>query len=272
MRTLSVADGGEGTSQVLLEQGAVRHEASATNIYGEPLQAFWVQWKNFALVEASIGSRFVPPSQRKKDGMQTTSWGTGQLIAQALNHPAVQTVYVALGGSGSTDGGMGMMAALGARFYDARGRLLLSEGKMIAQVAQAVLPTLAKPVIGLYDVAVPLYGPRGCVQMFGRQKGVAESALDEADKDMMRYSKILHQGGHGDPSVPGAGSAGGMGFGILALGGQLQSGAEMVAQWTHLDHWIQWADCIVTGEGRIDDQTYEGKVVGTIVRHAQRQK
>ena len=178
---------------------------------------------------------------------------------------------VALGGTGSTDGGMGLLAALGAKFIDRRGRVVTPFGDNLGKVAQCVLPSIKKPIIGLCDVQVPLLGERGAVAQFGIQKGIAPEEVGRVDAAMDRYAKCVQGWGKENWSdVLGAGAAGGMGFGILATGGSLQSGAEVVAQWCDLDKHILSSDWVITGEGKIDSQTTEGKVVSTVVHHAAR--
>ncbi len=273
VRRLPLADGGEGTGLVFLAMGGQRVPAKTVDIYNRPHEAYWIRYGTVAIVESALGSGFVPEAVRVADGRQTTSRGTGLLVAAALADASVTEVLVALGGTGCTDGGMGFLAALGAEFYDAQGHLLPASGEHLGRVARCRIPTVSKPVTGLYDVATPLVGPQGAVQLFGPQKGVPVDALDEMDAALAHFAAVVQAQSPADPDALGAGAAGGMGFGVLAAGGQLRNGAEAVAQWVHLDEHIAWADWIVTGEGRIDEQTRYGKVVGMVVRHgAKRQR
>lgn len=267
--TCPMADGGEGTADILINLGGTRVAAATVDIYGRPLTGYWVRYGSIALVEAAVASGFILPEHRIRDGIRTSSEGTGRLIRHALEDPAVNTVFVALGGSGSTDGGMGLAAALGAEFRDGQGRLLEPSGAMLGKVRAVRLPQLAKPVVGLYDVDSALIGPLGAVRMFGPQKGVPVEALDDMDQAMEQFSRVVCREGQTDwAERPGAGAAGGMGFGLLAVGATLRPGGEQVALWTGLDEKIDWAQWVVTGEGRIDAQTARGKVVGIVARHA----
>ncbi|PSR30617.1 MAG: glycerate kinase [Sulfobacillus benefaciens] len=266
-----MADGGEGTGAILEALGGERVPAASATIYGAPVQRHWIRWQRMALVEASVGSQFVSPPNRQGSSEHTTSVGTGMLIAAALADPAIDEVMVALGGTGSTDGGLGMLMALGGQFMDGDGRFVTPFGDNLSRVSQCVLPRMSKPLMGLYDVGVPLLGQRGAVVQFGLQKGILPGDIKRVEDAMGHYAHCV-QGSAGPDwaNVPGAGAAGGMGFGILAMGGRLQSGAEVVAQWGTLDRHISAADWIITGEGKIDSQTVEGKVVGTVVRQAAR--
>ncbi|PSR35351.1 MAG: glycerate kinase [Sulfobacillus benefaciens] len=270
VRIQPMADGGEGTGAVVEHLGGRRVFSPTVTIYGQPTEGYWIRWERVAVVEAAVGSGFVPPESRQFSGEHTTSLGTGLLIAHALADPGIDRVIVALGGTGSTDGGMGLLAALGARFEDSHGQILEPFGDNLGKVAKYSAPHLTKPLMGIYDVQVPLLGPRGAVAQFGIQKGIAPPNVDRVNAEMAHYAhRIQSQLNEHWIENLGAGSAGGMGFGILAAGGCLEPGAETIAHWCKLDEQIQTADWIVTGEGRIDRQTLEGKVVGTIVRHAE---
>lgn len=270
--SLAMADGGEGTGTVVEQLGGVRVSAPSVDIFGDFSQKYWIRWGRTALVEAAVGSGFVPQqTQSDHRGEHTTSYGTGLLIAAARADPSIDKVIVALGGTGSTDGGMGLLTALGARFEDADGHAVTHFGDNLARVTRFVAPRQGKPLVGLYDVQVPLVGARGAVRQFGVQKGIPLDALDRINRAMTHYGQCV-QRGHGEDwlNKPGAGAAGGMGFGILAAGGDLEPGAETVARWCGLETHLQRADWVITGEGRMDTQTHEGKVVGTVVRYAAR--
>lgn len=267
-----MADGGEGTGIVVRSLGGQPVSAEAESIYGVPSAAHWTRWGDKALVEAAVGSGFLPENARQADGEHTTSRGTGLLVAAALADASVDEVFVALGGTGSTDGGMGFLHALGAQFLDKAGRPLLPYGANLDQVAQYIpVGPLPKPLIGLYDVGVPLLGERGAVYQFGPQKGVAAHRLAAMDAAMAQYAALVDPLGTA-VHAPGAGAAGGMGFAILACGGRLQGGAETVGEWCQLDRHVADADWVITGEGQIDRQTTEGKVVAWVLHCAQARK
>lgn len=268
IQVVPMADGGEGTSAALMTMGGEKILAETVDIYGRPKSGFWVKWGNSALVEASVGSGYVAPQDRIRPAIETTSLGTGLLTRAAMAHPHVEEVFVALGGTGSTDGGMGFLQALGTKFYDPQGNQIEPIGFNLGRVAKMEPVSLSKPLIGLYDVRSALIGEHGAVKMFGPQKGLETDRLVDYDEMMSHFGRIVAQRvGLGLADQDGAGAAGGIGFGILAAGGRLVPGAEQVASWVDLDGLIAASDAVITGEGRIDEQTLQGKCVGTVARH-----
>ena len=271
---LPMADGGEGTSDIAVNLGGIKETCATQNIYGEPDGGgFWVRWGSRAIVEAAVGSKFIPEAQRKFPATRTTSFGTGLLVSAAMAHPAVDEVLVALGGTGSTDGGIGFLEGVGAKLQDDAGRPVTPFGENLGSVAAYQLPPLPKPLIGLYDVAVPLLGDRGAVRLFGPQKGLGGEDLLNMERAMEHWADVVQA--HSGQSLalkPGAGAAGGMGFGILASGGTLRPGAEAVAEWGELSAKSHASDWIITGEGRMDAQTEAGKAANLVIRQAEAAK
>lgn len=264
---LPMSDGGEGAGEVVESLGAKRVQAPTASVYGVPRDGYWLRWNRVALVESSVGSGYVPPNERVAPAEHTTSLGTGLLVSAALQDPDIDSVYVALGGTGCTDGGMGFLAGLGAKFFDASGVLLQPYGKNLGKVRRwSPPPRLLKPLIGLYDVGVPLLGDHGAVHLFGPQKGL--DSLEEVESAMGHYAFCLDGRKPQRYMMPGAGAAGGIGFGVLVAGGTLSGGAEMIGEWCELSDTIARSDLVITGEGRIDAQTLHGKVVGYVVQVA----
>lgn len=265
-----LADGGEGTSDIALALGGIKEPSPTVNIYGEPQDnGFWVRWGSRAIVEAAVGSGFIPESRRQFPASRTTSLGTGLLIQSAMADPDIQEVLVALGGSGSTDGGLGLLAGIGGRFWNAGGSELKPFGDHLAQVADYEVPAPPKPLIGLYDVGVPLLGERGSVALFGPQKGLNWEDLPEIERGMENWADVVNRKTSGALAwIAGSGAAGGMGFGILVARGSLQPGAQAVAEWQGLQAQIEGSDWVVTGEGRMDAQTEEGKVAAVVIQQA----
>ncbi len=274
---LPMADGGAGTADVLrtVYSEMVRVPTMSVDAYGRPRLSHYDRIHRTAIVEAAVGSGFVPADARPDQVLASTSLGTGLLMNAALADVQVQEVVVALGGTGSVDAGMGLLAGLGAHFYDAHGDRLDPIAGSVAAIAaidmDGVLP-LDKSLIGWCDVFVPLLGVTGAVQFFGPQKGVGPGTMDALERAFARYADRLEgvTGRSELVSVPGTGAAGGMGLALAALGGSLRLGAEQVAGFIALDQRIQGVDWVLTGEGRLDAQTKEGKVVATVVQHAQR--
>jgi len=199
-------------------------------------------------------------------GAQTT--GLGELLGRALN-AGVGRILVGLGGSASTDGGTGALAALGARFLDAAGRPLPPGGGALAELAAADLSRLRPPPGGgvtcLTDVTAPLLGARGAAAVFGPQKGADGPRIARLEAGLARLAEVLG----GEPSAPGAGAAGGTGYGLAAAwGAVLAPGAAELCRLAGLDRALAGADLVITGEGRFDATSLTGKTCGTVIAAA----
>ncbi|MBN9613418.1 MAG: glycerate kinase, partial [Actinobacteria bacterium] len=196
------------------------------------------------------------------------TFGTGQAIRAAIEAGA-RRVHVALGGSASSDGGAGILAALGARLLDASGRPVPLGNAGLEKLAQAdlrgVVPLPSGEgdgggLVAWTDVRSPLLGPDGAVAVFGPQKGLIGAEADAAERALARFAAVLG----GNAEAPGAGAAGGAGFGLAALGAGLRGGAGSVAAVIGLDAALAGSDLVVTGEGSFDTQSAQGKVVSLV--------
>jgi glycerate kinase len=264
-----MADGGEGTVDAFATAvpGSKRMPVTVTGPEGTPVRARWL------LIEASpevpavtgvvelantsgIELLGMPPRLRPLDAHTR---GFGETIAAALAH-GVDRLVLGIGSSASTDGGTGMLTALGARFTDAGGTPISDGGRGLADIAAADLSGLAPlPPAGvtvLSDVTNPLLGPRGAAAVFGPQKGAAAVDIATLDAGLAQLAALLHI----DPATPGAGAAGGTGFGLLAWGARLVPGSEAVAELIGLRAAVAAASVVVTGEGSFDGQSAAGKV------------
>src|ERR1019366_2944024 len=186
------------------------------------------------------------------------TFGFGELIADALEAGATR-LLLAIGGSSSTDGGAGGLAAPGVELLGATGAQIPLGNRGLA-VLERVSWARARPapasVVVLCDVSNPLLGLRGAAAVFGEQKGAAAADLPVMDANLARFARVLG----GDPDLPGAGAAGGTSFGLVAWGGELRYGAEELTARTGVDAMIAAADVVITGEGRFDAQSAAGKV------------
>lgn len=277
---LPIADGGEGILDVLV---------AATQGTYIPLRAHGPRMENrdtqygisgdgkTALIEmASIsGLPLVPPE--KRDPMLTTSYGTGELIKDALER-GCRDFIVGLGGSATNDAGLGMLQALGFRFYDRDKQLLGTGGQVMGQVASIDLTT-AHPALKearftiACDVRNPFCGPEGAAYVFGPQKGASPEMVSELDAGMQSLAKVIRQHtGKDIANAPGAGAAGGLGGGFLAfLQAELKPGIRLMLDALDFGNQIKEADLIITGEGRVDRQTAMGKVPSGILEEARKQ-
>ncbi|MCS5723968.1 glycerate kinase [Herbiconiux sp. CPCC 203407] len=193
--------------------------------------------------------------------------GFGQAIRAALD-AGVDEVVLAIGGSSSTDGGAGALEVLGASFTGDDGRPVAPGNGGLASIRRADLSTLrALPPGGvavLSDVDNPLLGRRGAVAVFGLQKGIEEGLAPQAEANLAVFARVLAEATGIDPETPGAGAAGGTGFGLLAWGARLTPGATAVAELLRLPERLAGVDVVITGEGRFDDQSEAGKVPTTV--------
>ncbi|MYM28081.1 glycerate kinase [Duganella sp. CY15W] len=276
---LPVADGGEGTVQAMIDaSGGKRVALQVTGPLGTQVSAFYGLMGDgqTAVIEmaAASGLELVLPSQRNP--LRTTSFGTGQLILNALNAGARRFV-LGIGGSATNDGGAGMLQALGGRLLDAAGANLEPGGGALNLLDRIDLSELDPRIQDCTfdvacDVSNPLVGPQGASAIFGPQKGATPEMVATLDDNLRHYASIIARDlGRQVADVPGAGAGGGIGAAMMVfLGGQLRPGSEIVTAAVGLDAAVAAADLVITGEGRIDGQTIHGKTPIGVARVAQR--
>ncbi|TEW52430.1 glycerate kinase [Psychromonas algicola] len=267
--SLPVADGGEGTVQSLVDatQGEIV-EITVTGPLGTPVQAFYGLLgdnSQTAAIEmaAASGLHHVPVELR--DPKKTSSYGTGELIKAALDQ-GVKKIIIGLGGSATNDGGIGMLSALGIMFTDANNNKIETNGAGLQHIKSinidALDPRLKEcEIMVACDVDNPLCGELGASHVFGPQKGATKEDIEYLDKSLKHYGECIKQQFNIDVlKQAGAGAAGGMGAALLAFtGAQLKPGIELVLEAVQLKQYMQDTNLVLTGEGRIDDQTIYGK-------------
>lgn len=278
-----VSDGGEGFAAALGGSGLENKYATAWCI--GPLgqtrsQPVWVLLKSdrgkpaTAVLElASVcGLEMVPADQR--DPTRSTTFGLGQLIAETLRHGA-KTVVLGIGGSATNDAGCGIAQALGARFFDKHGAEITTHitGGDLQRIASidrgsVAAQTLATKYLIACDVTNPLTGPNGAAHIYAPQKGATPEQVEQLDAGLRHIAKLWReQLGVDVEQMPGAGAAGGVGGGMVAmLGAKLVPGAELVLDTIGFDQRINDADLVITGEGRLDAQSLSGKAVMAVAR------
>ena len=217
---------------------------------------------------------------REKNPLKTTTYGTGQLMLDAIKR-GVKKIIIGIGGSATNDGGVGMAQALGVRFLNANGREIkeLGSGGMLAKIASIDTLNLDKrirqtKIVVACDVENPLYGEKGAAYVFGPQKGATAKMVAALDTNLKHLSKLIKRDLKKDVGrMPGAGAAGGLGAGLVVFtGAKLKSGIDIVLQATELSKYIKGADLVVTGEGRIDFQTAFGKTPAGVAKAAKKHK
>jgi glycerate 2-kinase len=263
---IPMADGGDGTVEAFLAGGAVPRRVIVGDPLGEPVEATYAQTETTAVIEMAAASGLALLDGRL-DARRATTRGTGQLLRDALDAGATRIV-LGIGGSATTDGGAGALAALGARFLDADGNELEPSPAGLTTLARIDLrgldPRLAATEIAIAcDVDNPLLGTHGAAAVYGPQKGAAPEDVAFLDGVLARLADAMRDATGGDlRDLPGAGAAGGLGWGLAsACNARLERGVTLVAEVRGLAAALQGADLCLTGEGRIDEQTLRGKVV-----------
>lgn len=269
---IPVADGGEGTVDCFIQaMGAQRVEVTVTNALGEKSAAAYARIGELAIIEMAAAAGLPQVGALRCPGTATT-YGVGELIAHAVDS-GCRKILLGLGGSATNDGGCGCAAALGVRFYDADGQSFVPVGDTLGRIAridtaeaEALLRSVEITV--MCDVTNPLYGPTGAAYVFAPQKGADAEKVKSLDAGLRHFGDVIRsQYGLDVSAMPGAGAAGGMGAGCVALlGGTIQSGIDAVLDVTGFDRQLEGADLVITGEGRIDSQSADGKVISGVAR------
>ncbi|MCP3030097.1 glycerate kinase [Halobacillus sp. A1] len=270
-----MADGGEGTLSAMVNaiEGDMV-ELECTGPLGERRTAGYLEiGSKTAVIEGAeiAGLPLVPEEQKNPD--YTTTYGIGEVILHALDRGNKKLV-LALGGSSSNDGGLGVFQALGMRAYDADGQTIGCFGKDVMKVDSvdftSLDPRLKDTTIRVAcDVDNPLTGSHGATYVYGPQKGATEKQVEEYDQALEHFGRLVEEALGGNFSCKkGAGAAGGLGFAFLALGGRLYSGAELVSDAIQLEEAVKNSDMIITGEGQSDVQTLYGKAPGYVAKLA----
>ena len=263
---IPMADGGDGTVEAFLADGATPRRVTVRGPLGEPVEATYAQTGRTAVIEMAAASGLALLDGRL-DARAATTRGTGELVRDALDAGATRIV-LGIGGSATTDGGAGALAALGARFLDAEGNELEPSPAALAAVARIDLrgldPRLAATEIAIAcDVDNPLLGEHGAAAVYGPQKGASPEDVAFLDQVLARLADAMREAtGRDLCELPGAGAAGGLGWALAAAcGARLERGVTLVAEVCGLAAALRGADLCFTGEGRVDEQTLRGKVV-----------
>ena len=266
-----LADGGEGTSDLLEKALGLEKEYMEVNDpLFRPIKAHYLKNDKVAFVEMAHASGLPLLEEDERKVLDTTTYGTGELIRHALDS-GVEEVYLMIGGSATNDGGIGMAQALGYEFETAEGTNFSPTGAGAANV-EAISGINKHSRIGevtftvLCDVQNPLLGPNGASYVYGPQKGADESEVAQLENGLQNLATVLS---NGFKQVPGAGAAGGLGYGAMSfLGATLKPGIQSVMEMTDFEQKLDAVDLIITGEGKMDLQTVEGKVIAGVSEKA----
>lgn len=263
-----LADGGEGTvDAVITATEGIRRKIRVTGPLGDEIEAEYgiIPQSKTAVIEMAAAAGITLVDEAERNPLHTTTFGVGQMIADAIDYGCREFV-VGIGGSATNDGGIGMLQALGFEFLDKEGNKVSKTGIGLRDIC-SIKVAKAHPLLQncrfriACDVSNPLCGEKGCSAVYGPQKGATPRIVAEMDGWLDRYADLtLAATGKGNKNYPGAGAAGGLGFAFLSyMNAALESGIEIVMSVTGLADKIADADVVITGEGRLDGQSYMGK-------------
>lgn len=275
---IPVADGGEGTVEALTDSmyGEIINK-KVKGPLGESVDAeYGILPGGIAVIEMASASGLTLVPDNKRNPLVSSSYGTGQLMLDALNRDCKE-IILGIGGSATNDGGTGMARALGYSFQDSNGNELVEGGGSLdslvriddSKVDKRIFKT---KILVACDVINPLTGPEGASHIYGPQKGASPADIELLDRALGKLAAVVsNMYAKANESIPGAGAAGGLGYGLMAFcGGKLESGIEIVLDLIKFDDYLDGVDLVITGEGRIDGQSVYGKVPVGIAGRAKR--
>ena len=273
-----LADGGEGTIEVFASwEGAERRGADVTDALGRRIRAeyVWIPGERLAVLEMSAASGLAKISDVGRNIFAATTFGTGELIRDAMRlEPSL--LAVGLGGSATNDAGAGLAAALGWKFFDDAGNGIDPLPRNLGRITGIEAPKASRPqkIIALSDVKNPLLGERGCSRVYGPQKGATAEEIPILESHLECFADTCEKFfGMSHRETPGAGAAGGTGFGLLTFcSAEIVSGFDWIAESLGLEARVAACDLVITGEGAIDSQTLEGKGPGALALLARKHR
>ncbi|MCR5741135.1 MAG: glycerate kinase [Gammaproteobacteria bacterium] len=273
--SLPIADGGEGTLDAIVKDEN-KITVSVRGPLGDKIDSEYGFIGKTAVIEMAKAAGLTLISKEKRIAFRTNTYGVGELINDAINR-GFRDFLITLGGSATNDGGCGMFAALGAKFYNKYGMEFVPAGGTLIEIDRINIDGL-NPLLKecsftiATDVTNELYGRDGATMVYGRQKGASLSDLDEMEEGMKEYSKLLKSmSGIDVNKVKGSGAAGGMASPLLAFfNAKIQSGIDSVLKAIDFDELIKDADIIITGEGKIDRQSLFGKAISGVAKSAKK--
>ena len=277
--SMPLGDGGEGTARAVTDAcGGVMHDFEVTGPLQKQVSAHWGELPDgSAVFEMASASGIELISESERDPMKTTTYGTGELLRHIISDCGIRKVTIGIGGSATVDGGVGMLQALGVKFFDNMGVELPvpADGRDISRIRSIDVSGLADEVkecriLIASDVTNPLCGESGAARVFAPQKGADQRTVEFLEKSLKNLSRVCVESGLADNfSSPGDGAAGGVGFALRAiLGAESRSGAELVLDQLKFDDALENADAVITGEGCSDSQTLCGKLPAAVSERA----
>ncbi|EGT4246308.1 glycerate kinase [Clostridioides difficile] len=268
VKILPLADGGEGTVDALVQgMNGKKETIEVTGPIAKKVDATYGLLKNTstAIIEIAQASGLTLVPTELRNPLYTTTYGVGEIIKEAINK-GYRNFIVGIGGSATNDAGIGMLQALGFEFYDENNKLVGLGGKVLNEIRHIKIEKRLKELDECKfkiacDVNNPLFGKNGAAYIYGSQKGATSEIIEELDNGFRNFSKVVKNYLSKDvANVEGAGAAGGLGFAFLAfLNSKLESGIKIILEEIKLEEELKDADFVITGEGRLDNQTAMGK-------------
>ena len=274
---IPLADGGEGSIDVIAHTNNLQKiHAEVKDPFFRPVNSYYYfdSETKTAYIEMAQASGLTLLKKDEPDCVNTTTYGTGELIAHALKKEA-QTIYIFVGGSATNDGGMGAAEALGFRFFDKNGKKLTPIGKNLNRVSSiedtnAMQEYISRRFIVATDVNNPFSGENGAAQIYAAQKGATTQQIRELDNGLMNFARVIKQAyGIVLQNIPGTGAAGGLGGGAYVfMNATIQSGADIIFRELNFEDALKDADLVITGEGKVDNQSLYEKLIAKVAARA----
>lgn len=269
--TQPMADGGDGSIDLLAQLGQLtKHTLQVSDPLFRPVEAAYYSQNDTAFIEMAKASGLALLTTEERNCLETTSLGTGEMMADAIKR-GFRKINLFIGGSATNDAALGIAQALGYRFLDKNAQALTPIGGHLEQVVTLHQEEVSKVGQGvefqvICDVNNPFFGEQGAAWVYGPQKGANLSQVKQLDNGLRNIHRVFIEAGLTDvQTLPGTGAAGGVGGGMVALfGAKLISGIQLFIDWFGLEAKVKQADVVITGEGQLDEQSLQGKVVGGI--------
>lgn len=270
---IPLADGGEGTSEVLTNSlNGIFNNISVTGPMFTKTNAKYGFIKNekLAIIEVAEAMGLHLVKKEDRNPMIATSYGVGEMILDAVNNGA-KKIIIGLGGSSTNDCGVGMLSALGAKFFDCNNELIKIDGYVLDKITSVNIDEVFKNLNGVQleiacDVKNPLIGETGATMVYGRQKGATDEMLIQLENGATNFYNVFKTKLNIDLNIEGAGASGGLGAAFFLLNGTMVNGIDLVLKYTNFENRIKNANYIFTGEGAIDHQTAFGKTISQVAK------
>jgi glycerate 2-kinase len=274
IKKLPVADGGDFTGEVLKRSlNAEEVIVEVRGPLGGKLNSIYSIIKDIAIIEMADASGMKLVDSKLLNPMKASSFGTGQLINDAIRKGCTE-IFLAIGGSATVDGGMGMMEAIGFKFYDINNNELLGNGQNLSAINRIQKPENSTSISFkiICDVDNPLLGTNGAAEVFGPQKGATSQMVVELEKGLANLAHVIkNETGKYLAKVEGAGAAGGIAVPLMTFfNANLVAGADFVLNQLNFEEHVKWADIVITGEGKIDAQTLNNKAPFAVAKIARK--